>query len=147
MLPIDRSIVGREFDRTVLGPVTREDILEYAASYGETNPWFTDEEAARRGPHGGLVAPPTFPVRLRGQRFIPAELPESFLARSFDAGKDLELGEPVRPGDVLTASSTVHDIYEKTGRSGRMAFVVFRTTVTNQKGQMVAVIDHRMMFR
>lgn len=147
MFPVDRSIVGREFDRTVFDPVRKEDILAYAAAYGDTNPSYTDEEAARRGPFGGLVAPPTFPVRLRGQRFIPAELPEGLLARSFDAGKDVELGEPVRPGDVLTASSAVHDVYEKTGRSGRMLFVVFRTKVTNQKDQKVAVIDHRMMFR
>jgi hypothetical protein len=41
----------------------------------------------------------------------------------------------------------VHDIYEKTGRSGTMNFIVFRTTVTNQRNEMVAIIDQKMMFR
>jgi hypothetical protein len=41
----------------------------------------------------------------------------------------------------------VHDIYEKTGRSGTMVFIVFRTTVSNQRGETVSVVDQRMMFR
>ena len=147
-MPIDRSIIGREFDHTVFAPVTKEQILAYAAACEETNPLYTDEAAAARGPYGGLIAPPTFPVRLRGRHFMPKNLPKGLASLTgFDAGKDIEFGVPVRPGDILTTSSTVHDIYEKTGRSGRMTFIVFRTTVTNQRNEMVAVVDQQMMFR
>jgi len=146
-LTIDRGIVGQEFDHTVFEPVTREQILEYTAAYGETNPLYTDEEAAAHGPYGGLVAPPTFVVRLRGRHFMPRQLPAELGRSGFDAGKDIELHEPVRPGDVLTASTVVHDLYDKTGRSGRMVFLVFRTTVTNQRQESVATIDQKMMFR
>jgi acyl dehydratase len=66
---------------------------------------------------------------------------------SFDAGKDIELGVPLRPGDRITVSSTLHQIYEKTGRSGCMVFVVIRFTLTNERGEMVATIDNRMMYR
>jgi acyl dehydratase len=144
---IDRSIVGREFDRTDFPPVSEAQILAYAASYGETDPLYTDPAAAARGPHGGLIAPPTFAVSLRGRHFMPRELPRDLGREGFDAGKDIEIGVPIRPGDVLTASSTVHDIYEKTGRSGTMVFIVFRTTVTNQRGETAARVDQRMMFR
>ena len=137
----DRSVIGREFDRTTFPPVTADDIREYAAASGETNPRYTDE-----APRGGMVAPPTFPVSLRGRHFMPKEL-HNIGRGGFDAGKDIELGEPVRPGDVLTAVSIVHDVYEKTGRTGTMTFIVFRTTVTNQRQEMVAVVDQRMMFR
>ena len=65
----------------------------------------------------------------------------------FDAGKDIELGVPVRPGDAITVSSTAHDLYEKTGRSGSMYFVVIRFTMTNQRGETVAVVDNRFMHR
>jgi acyl dehydratase len=146
-IQIDRSIVGREFDRTVFPPVTEEQILAYAAAYGETNPLYTDPAEAARGPHGGLIAPPTFTVSLRGKHFMPREMPRNLGRNGFDAGKDIEIGAPIRPGDVLTASSTVHDIYEKTGRSGTMVFIVFRTTVTNQRGETTAVVDQKMMFR
>ena len=144
---IDRSIVGQEFDRTVFDPVTEAAILAYGASYGETNPLYVDPAAAARGPHGGLVAPPTFAVSLRGHHFMPRNMPRELGRNGFDAGKDIEMGAPIRPGDVLTGSSTVHDIYEKTGRSGTMVFIVFRTTVTNQQGEKVAVVDQKMMFR
>ena len=144
---IDRSIVGQEFDHTVFEPVTETAILAYAASYGETNPLYTDPAAAARGPHGGLIAPPTFAVSLRGNHFMPRNMPRDLGRNGFDAGKDIEMGAPIRPGDVLTGSSTVHDIYEKTGRSGTMVFIVFRTTVTNQRDEKVAVVDQKMMFR
>ena len=132
----DRSIIGSEFDRTVFDPVTTEEIEAYVAACGE-------------GPAAGtdFVAPPTFVVRLRGRRFMPASLPPSLGRQGLDAGKDIKFGVPIRVGDVLTAVSTVHDIYEKTGRSGRMAFLVLRTLVTNQRAEHVAVIDQKMMFR
>jgi hypothetical protein len=132
----DRSIIGREFDHTELEPITAEEILEFIAVTGETE-----------APVGlaDLVAPPTFVVRVRGQRFVPPNL--AGVTAGLDAGKDIEFGVPIRPGDVLTSVSAVHDIYEKTGRSGIMSFVVLRTVVTNQRGEQVAVIDQRMMFR
>jgi acyl dehydratase len=139
-LEFDRSVIGTEFDRTRFEPVTAEEILEYTAACGETTESVGDEEAGR-------MAPPTFVVRLRGRRFMPSNLPPTLGHAMFDAGKDIEFGSPIRVGDVLTAVSTVHDIYEKTGRSGSMAFVVLRTVVTNQHGEHVAVIDQKMMFR
>jgi acyl dehydratase len=78
---------------------------------------------------------------------MPRQMPRNLGRNGLDAGKDIEIGVPIRAGDVLTASSTVHDIYEKTGRSGTMVFIVFRTTVSNQRGETVSVVDQRMMFR
>lgn len=134
-LTVDRSIIGKEFDRSTHPPVSHAEISEYATACGE--PVDTAES---------VVAPPTFPVSLRSRHFMPPEL--YHVGRNgFDAGKDMELGVSVRSGDVLTSVSIVHDIYEKTGRSGTMNFIVFRTTVTNQRNEMVAVIDQKMMFR
>jgi hypothetical protein len=135
-----RAIVGEEFDRTTFPPVTAEQIIAYATVSGEVDPRWTQ-------PGPDLVAPPTFPLSLRGKHFMPKHLPAHLGRESFDAGKDIEIGVPVVPGDVLTATSTVHDVYEKTGRSGTMTFVVFRTTIVNQRAETVAVIDQRMMFR
>jgi hypothetical protein len=138
---IDRGLVGREFDRTEFPPVTADAIRAYAAAYGERNPRWTT------APDDALVAPPTFALTLRGSHFMPKELPRHLGRSGFDAGKDIAVGVPVRPGDVLTACSTVHDVYEKTGRSGAMTFIVFRTSVHNQRDEVVAVIDQKMMFR
>jgi acyl dehydratase len=136
-MDLDRSSVGTEFDRTVHEAVSEDEIREYASYTGE--PIGHDDE-------GLLVAPASFVLGMRGKRFMPRNLPD--LGRSgFDAGKDMELVAAVRAGDVLTSVSTVYDLYEKTGRSGRMAFVVLRSVITNQHGARVAVIDQTMMFR
>jgi acyl dehydratase len=145
-LEFDRSIIGQVFDETDFPPVTKEEIIDYAASLGETNPLYTDEAAAAKGPYGGLIASPTFVTKLRAKKFTPEHLPK-FGKVGFDGGRDLELYAPVRPGDQLTMLSTIHEIYEKTGRTGSMYFIVIRNEVKNQKGEKVAVIDHRIMQR
>jgi hypothetical protein len=140
-LDLDRSILGREFDRAEYGPVSAEELVAFARALGETAPEYTVA-----GPD--LVGHPTFCVRYKGRRFYPEDLPKGINVRTgFDAGKDLELGVPVRPGDTITVSSTAHDIYEKTGRTGSMVFVVIRFTMTNQRGERLAVIDNRFMHR
>jgi acyl dehydratase len=145
-LDFDRSILGQVFDETTFPPVSKEEILEFAAALGEKNPLYTDEAAAAQGPYGGLVAPPTFVTKLRAKKFTPEHLPR-FGKTGFDGGRDLEMYAPIRPGDTLTMVSTIHEIYEKTGRTGSMYFIVIRNEVKNQKGEKVAVIDHRIMQR
>ncbi len=145
-LDFDRSILGAVFDETSFAPITTQEILNFAAALGETNPLYTDEAAAAEGPYGGLVAPPTFLTKLRPNKMTPENMPK-FGNVGFDGGRDLDVFEPVRPGDSLTMVSKIHDIYEKTGRSGSMYFIVLRNEVSNQNGEKVAVIDHRIMQR
>jgi acyl dehydratase len=138
---VDPSIIGQEFDRASYGPVTAEELIAFAKALGETRP-----EYVQPGPD--LRGHPTFCVHYKGTKFYPQNLPKTINVRTgFDAGKDLEIGEPVRPGDTVDVRCTLHEIYEKTGRSGSMIFVVIRFTMTNQRGEMVAVIDNRFMHR
>ena len=140
-LEIDPSILGQEFDRTADDPVSAEHLIAFSKALGETAPCYTQ-------PGPDLIAHPTYCTRFRGRKFFPPTLPKEFLSHmSFDAGKDVELGEPIRPGDVLTISTCVHETYEKTGRTGSMTFLVVRTTLTNQRGAHVATIDNRVMYR
>ena len=137
----DRSIIGEEFDRATSEPVTAEDLIAFARALGETHPEYVE-------PGPGLVGHPTYCVAYKGNKFFPDNLPEGLRFRmSFDAGKDIELGVPIRPGDRIEIVSTLHDVYEKTGRSGSMVFVVVRFTLSNQRGERVAVVDNRFMYR
>jgi len=140
-LDLDPAIIGQEFDRTVEGPVTAEELVAFARALGETRPEYTE-------PGPDLVAHPTYCVRFRGGRFYPESLLKLIDVRSgFDAGKDIRLGEPIRPGDTIEVRSTLHEVYEKTGRTGSMYFVVIRFTLVNQRGDTVAVVDNRFMHR
>jgi hydroxyacyl-ACP dehydratase HTD2-like protein with hotdog domain len=137
-LGIDPALIGNEFDSSTSAPVTGEEIREYAASLGETH-------AAYFGPDP--VAPPTFCVRFRGNRFSHPGIPAQAFRRGFDAGKDIHFGAPIRAGDVIHTSNVLHEVYEKTGRTGSMVFVVSRQIMTNQRGEVVARIDSRFMLR
>jgi hypothetical protein len=140
-LDLDPTMLGREFDHTVYGPVTTEELVSFARALGETRPEYTE-------PGPSLVGHPTFCVRYKGGKFYPEGLPKTINVRSgFDAGKDIELGEPVRTGDTVDVRSTLHEVYEKTGRTGSMYFVVIRFTMTNQRGELLARVDNRFMHR
>ena len=59
--------------------------------------------------------------------------------------RDREWKAPIRPGDTVVARSHIHDIFEKTGRSGGMMFIVHRMEFTNQRDELVAIVDWKMI--
>jgi acyl dehydratase len=145
-LQYDPALINKVFEVTDPVEVKADKIKRYCEALGETNPIYTDEEAAKKGPYGGIVAPPSFAVTFRNGRHFFENVPR-FGRRGFDAGKDVEFVSPIRAGDKVSLSSHVKEIYEKTGRTGTMVFVVIRSTLKNQKGDVLAHIDHRFMNR
>ena len=137
-LGIDPALIGTQFDSSTSEPVSAAQIHEYAQSLGETHPDFLSDDP---------IGPPTFCVRFRGNRFFHPSIPREAFVRGFDAGKDIEFGVPIRPGDVISTRNVLHEVYEKTGRTGSMVFVVSRETMTNQRGEMVAIVDSRFVIR
>ena len=144
-LEFDRSVVGREVPVGSLA-VTAESIRQYCEALEETNPLYLDEAFAREnGPFGGLIAPPGI---LQTARLGSAPDPKvQFGNTSFMAGSRQEFHLPIRPGDTIEAFAQVKEVYEKTGRSGRMVFVVNRTRYMNQHGEDVAITERSMVLR
>ncbi len=70
---------------------------------------------------------------------VPAG-PAEFGDTGFFAGQAIECLAPVRPGDTLLATTKLRDVYAKTGRSGKMVFVAWETTFTNQRSEAVALV-------
>jgi acyl dehydratase len=145
VLEYDASVIGQEFDRYTY-EVTREDIAEFATSLGETNPLYTDEEYAGTTPYGGIIAPPTFCVTFRSYATMP-DLKLNYGKRGFDGGKECQFLAPIRPGDSITGVDRIAEVYEKTGRSGNMIFIVRESELTNQRGEKVAVIRQSLIRR
>lgn len=145
MLEYDTSWIGKEFDHYSYD-VTKDDIVEFARSLGETNPLYTDEAYASTTPYGGLIAPPTFCVTFRSQANMP-DLKLSYGKRGFDGGKECVFHAPIRPGDTITGVDRIAEVYEKTGRSGNMIFIVRESELTNQHGEKVAVVRQSLIRR
>ncbi len=144
-----------EFDRSVLGkavhlgafPVTKEHIREFAEAVGDLNPLYIDEEAARKGPYKGIIAPPTFYDVFRAEEARFPDPKVQFGNVSYNAGQGCEYFLPIRAGDTISVTTKIVDVYEKTGRTGKMVFIIRETTYENQHQEKVMVVRQSMVRR
>ena len=134
----DREI---NYDRSLLGvehpvgefPITREAVLRFARATGE--PGFGKDEAAS----STTAAPPTFCNVFLADVTRP-DIKLDFGDTGFFAGQAIECLGAVRPGDTLTATTKLLDVYSKTGRSGKMVFIAWETSFSNQRNEVVALV-------
>jgi 3-methylfumaryl-CoA hydratase len=75
-------------------------------------------------------------------------LPPVPLPRRMWAGSQLEFHEPLRIGDAITRTSTIADVTEKSGRSGRLVFVKVRHEIRRGEAANVALTEyHDIVYR
>ena len=127
-----RDAIGVESEPAV-HDVEKGAIGKFARAIGDPGPAFNDDDAA----HGGMVAPPTF-LRSMPPGPMRAEVRSPYKA-NLDGGSEWEYFEPIRPGDRITVTIKVADIYERSGRLGNMLFVIRETSYVNQAGTLAAV--------
>ncbi|MGA9524138.1 MAG: MaoC family dehydratase N-terminal domain-containing protein [Myxococcaceae bacterium] len=159
-MPVDPSHVGREY-----GPFTYtlgvEKLREFAyaisggvpsSAFGGKapeglNPLFWDEEVAKAGPYGVIVAFPTFAVNFAMKPFTEAVTDPRLgidLVKLVHGDQEFEFFDVMRAGDVMTSKGRLTKIFDKAG----MDFVVMETESWNQHGKLVvkgtwtAVIKH-----
>ncbi len=142
-----------DFDRSVLGveievgshDVTAEKIIAFARAVGETNPLYLDEEAAKSGPYGVIVAPPAYYTSIKLESGLDPKV--KFGTASFNSGQHCEFYEPMKVGDTISVTSQVSSVYAKTGRTGTMVFIVRRTVFKNQDGRGVMMVEQSNVLR
>ncbi len=130
-----KKVIGVPTEPTVI-EIDKSAIVRFCEAIGDSNPMWLDEDYARRGPNGGMVAPPSFLAAARMAGIRP-NVPHN-LKRVLDGGGEWELYRPVRPGDVLTVTTKVVELFEREGKMGRMLFAVRETTWKNQTNELVA---------
>lgn len=126
-------------DPPITVEISRRDIQKYAAATEQVQRKFLD----------GDEAPPMFIFNLfshivpldqhrpdglpRGNR----EGPKLPLKRIMAGGTEIRQHLPIRPGDVLTGTRRIVDMYEKQGSSGPLIFTVRELAITNASGEAV----------
>ncbi|OYD66657.1 MaoC family dehydratase N-terminal domain-containing protein [Rhodococcus sp. OK302] len=119
----------------------------FAKAIGETNPIYSDVEAAKAAGHRDLPVPPTFLFCL------DMEKPDPFLLlRELDIDvrhilhgeQAFEYHSPAYAGDTLAYTSTVTDTYSKKG--GALDFLVRNTEVTRD-GELIARLTNTLVVR
>ena len=118
--------------------VTRRDIRKYSVATSQRMQKFLD----------GDEAPPMFHISLFWDVveldqltpdgvFIDTLIPELPLKRAMAGGLKIEYHQPVYPGDVLTATRTLTDLYEKQGSQGPLIFYEVTMEVKDDTGAPV----------
>ncbi|MEM7078071.1 MAG: MaoC family dehydratase N-terminal domain-containing protein [Pseudomonadota bacterium] len=130
--------IGHE-DPAIHVEITRRDIQKYSAA--------TEQQQARY--LKGDEAPPMFVFNLFSAIPQLADLRQDGLARSTTGGPSLPLKRtmaggtevrqhrPIRPGDVLTGTRKIVDMFEKQGASGPLIFTVRSLRVVDAADRLV----------
>ena len=134
-----QKFLNHEFEAKEFG-VDADRLAKYAKACGETMPKYTDTADP------DFQATPTWASCLTPNSLLPKDFP-MFNGITMDGGKDIQPLAPIRPDAKLTGRSHIHDIYTKTGRSGRMIFIVSRMELSDQTGENVAIADTRVVIR
>ena len=116
-------------------------IKKFADAIKDPNSLWRDQQYAKKSPHQGIVAPPTFIHCLRSIGY-PNITPEPMPWKNttgLNGGNEFEYFNPIRPGDVIAGKAKLIDIFSRdTRQMGPMIFTVVEMTYTNQKGELVA---------
>lgn len=148
MLPTRDEIARRPEQVRNIGEVTALMFQRYAVAVGDLNPVYFDDAAARAAGHPGVVAPPNFLTSVLGWEAGPPEgelladgteranlVPEIEGLRLMGGGHELSFGQPVRPGDVVTARRRLVELYQREARFGLLTFAISEIVYANQRGE------------
>jgi hypothetical protein len=144
---INRDVIGKEYPPYVV-TVERGKIKEFARAIGDSNPFHLDDQIGAASAWGDIIAPPTFATTFRHEdggamlRDLGTDI-----SRVLHGEQEFELFRQIRPGETFLCRPRVLDVYEKTGRSGPMAFVVRETVITDRANEIVAKMRHITVVR
>ena len=145
-MPLNRDFIGREYSSDQTYEVGREMIRKFADAIGDPNPVYRDPEAAKALGHPDVIAPPTFLTTL-GFRLGVGPVGDSSLGLNYALvvhGEQRYVHHrPVRPGDVLTATSVVEDIRD----AGRNELLTIRQEIRTTEGEQIATAYNTIVSR
>jgi acyl dehydratase len=135
---IDKAFIGRELPPSTL-TLERGRLRFFAQAIGETDPVYTDVDAARDAGYADLPAPPTFLFAAEldsGQSMALLDLLQIPLAKLLHGEQGFTYHRAACAGDTITVRPRITDIYDKKG--GALEFVVKTAEARNQRDELVA---------
>jgi len=136
-IQLNRGVVGKEYPPYAI-TVERGKIKEFARAIGDLNPFYLDDEVGRASAWGDIITPPTFPISFRDETGLLLRDLGTDVSRLLHGEQEFEIFRQLRPGETYLCRSKVLDLYEKTGKTGPMGFVVRETSVTDANNEIVA---------
>ncbi len=135
-----RRLIGVPITETVepwCYEVSRDNIRHYAHGIGDDNPLWCDPAYAAAGPHGGIVALPSFIFPLN--RVLSGYVGGLPGIHAMWAGANLTWHDWFRRGDEVEVTAHLKDLVEHNTRfAGRAIQQIYHAEFRNQDGTLVA---------
>jgi acyl dehydratase len=131
-------MIGRDLPPSTM-TLERGRLRFFAQAIGETDPVYTDVDAARAAGYRDLPAPPTFLFGAEldsGESFALLDLLGIPLAKVLHGEQGFVYYRPACAGDTITVRPRITDVYDKKG--GALEFVVKTAEARNQRDELVA---------
>lgn len=129
---------------------TAESIADYCKAVRNTNPLYLDENAARQGPFGTIIAPPTYIFKcapMRRNEVMHAQgyaSPEEKRDRATPFAKtEIHFQRPIRLGDTITSVVELADKYIRRENQ----FITWKIQAVNQNGDKVVEYTYTIIWR
>jgi acyl dehydratase len=146
-MPLNRDYVGRSYRAHGTFEVSREHIRRFAEAIGDPNPVYRDPEAAKAAGHPDVIAPPTFlttvGMSLRGSGPINDAGLGLDYSRVVHGEQRFVHHRPARPGDVLTAETTISDIRD----AGANELMTMAMEITTTDGERICTAYNTIVSR
>ncbi len=129
-MPLNKACIGKQYP-PIEAAVTVEALQKYARAYDHENPFFFDQSQP-----GAILAPPMFGVVPIWQSIVKVVTdPEvgADLLRLVHGEHDVEIFQPMRPGDWITSTATIRSI--EAGATGET--MAIGISARNQRGEPV----------
>ena len=134
---IDRSFIGYQLP-PFTATLEKGQMELFARALGERGSIFSDEDVARAAGYPGLVAFPTYLIRLGTRDDLTYGLFRTLgidLARLLNGEQEFRFGRPACAGETLHGTKRVKDIFDRKG--GALEFVVTETSYHDGGGAFV----------
>jgi len=148
-IQVNHGIKGKEYAPFTV-TVERGKIKEFARAIGDLSPFYLDDAVGRASEWGDIIAPPTFAITFRDENADTGAMLKDLgvdISRILHGEQEFEHFKPIRPGETYLCRSRITDVYEKTGRSGPMAFVMREMAVTDGDNEIVSLVRHITVVR
>ncbi len=177
----DAQVTSADFDRyrgmvgepkVASAPLEKDALRRFVQAIMDADPLYHDEDRAREGKFGELVAPPLYPVHAfrtsagspdpldalrsnpdadgsEGSDSIYFGLPpiESPFKRLLNGGNEIEFYRCLAVGETCVATARYADVQVKHGKSGAMLIVTIETTFTTLDGDLLLVNKQSLIWR
>lgn len=145
-MAISPSVIGSSTPPATM-TVERGRLQLFAKAIGQTDPLYLDVDVARAEGHRDLPVPPTFLFGLELEQPNPFSWIEDLgvaMPTVLHGSQSFEYKAMAYAGDVLTATSTITDVYEKKGGALEL---IDRVTDITRDGETIATLTQTLVVR